>query len=251
MAGCFISFSATAGNGITEITSECSYNVFPPGFAFASGGGTGNINVETQIDCSWTAVTVDLNVGGGCCEADWINFTSDSSGTGSGTVSFSVDHNENVESRQGSINIAGHVCSVTQGANVILPCPLAYIVLQDDISSLELLRSYRDEYLSKTDKGEIFTGLYYITSEKAIEVMNNDPDLISEAKRLFYDNKDAIYDVLAGYEGIIYNTDEIISFMNNYAKESPLLLKAILNIIKKDILKQKREGELFLGFRLE
>ena len=248
MAACFFTSNAKAGNVMTETTSGCSYTISTTAWAFASGGGTGYIDVYTQSECTWTAVASFPSGDNG----DWLTITSGSSGTGNGTVTFSVAPNPDETPREAWITIEGNVCTITQGGNMgPIPCPLAARVLQGDLSSLELLRSYRDEYLSKTRQGEILTILYYITSSQSVEVLDNNPGLIFEARRLFYDNKDAISDVLAGYEGIIFNTDEIISFLNNYAEESPPLLKAILNIIKEDMLEQKREGKLFLGFRLQ
>lgn len=40
-------------------------------------------------------------------------------------------------------------------------------------------------------------------------------------------------------KGIINNTDEIISFLNAYAKEAPLALKVLAKMVKRQMLKNK------------
>ena len=63
--------------------------------------------------------------------------------------------------------------------------------------------------------------------------------------------KGAIADVLAGREGVIYNTDKIVAFLGDYAKKSPPGVKFFANMVKLAILKHKKQNKLFLGFRLE
>ncbi|GAX60611.1 subtilisin-like serine protease [Candidatus Scalindua japonica] len=129
-------------------------------------------------------------------------------------------------------------------------CPCA-IVLQDNPSDLKLLQRYRDESLSKTNIGKLLTKLFYMVSAKAVETLNDNPELIAEARSLIDKNRKDVSDVLDGRDGVIYNTDEIVSFLSNYANDSPPLLKVILNVIKKDMLQKKKRGELFFGFKLE
>ena len=82
----------------------CTYSLSPTSQHFPAAGGTGSVNVSTQSGCSWTAVS---NVA-------WIHITSGSSGTGSGTVSYSVDANESPDPRTGTMTIAGQSFTVTQ-----------------------------------------------------------------------------------------------------------------------------------------
>jgi hypothetical protein len=126
-----------------------------------------------------------------------------------------------------------------------------YNTLFDSPSDLELLRQYRDEILSNTTKGVIYKTLLYNSSEEALEVMLNNPELMSQAKALIKYNTDAVLDVLDGYEGIIYNTDEIVAFLDAYAKKSPQILKILAYIVKWDMLRKQRQGKLFHGFRLK
>ncbi len=84
--------------------SGCQYTLQPPTQNFPIGGGTGNILVQTTSAlCPWTATTND----------SWIDITAGSSGTGGGTVSFSVAANP-ANARTGIIAIAGIQYAITQ-----------------------------------------------------------------------------------------------------------------------------------------
>jgi hypothetical protein len=74
---------------------------------------------------------------------------------------------------------------------------------------------------------------------------------MSQAKVLIEANRDAVRDVLDGYEGRIYNTHEIAAFLDDYAKKAPLILKLLSRWIKWGMIIKQRWGELFVGFRLE
>ena len=127
----------------------------------------------------------------------------------------------------------------------------AYNTLFDSRSDLELLRQYRDEILSKTTKGKMYKTLLYMSSEEALEVLLDNPELILEAKNLIEANKNAVSEVLNGNEGVLYNTDEIISFLDAYADKSPPALKILANMMKSDMLRKQSYGKLFLGFELK
>jgi hypothetical protein len=82
----------------------CSYTISPKNQSFDSSGGTGNISVTTQSGCSWTATS----------NSSWITISSGNSGTGNGTVSYSVSANTSQGSRTGTMTIAGGTCTITQ-----------------------------------------------------------------------------------------------------------------------------------------
>jgi protein-tyrosine phosphatase len=127
----------------------------------------------------------------------------------------------------------------------------AYEILFDNPSDLELLRQYRDEILANTTRGVIYKTLLYKFSKQALEVMLSNPELMLQAKDLIDAKTYAVLDVLDGYEGIIYNTDEIVSFLDTYAQKSPPILKILAYIVKWDMLRKQRREELFFGFRLK
>jgi hypothetical protein len=105
-------FAATAydGTGLESVYSSevskgtCTYSISSPGASFSAAGGTGSVNVTTQSSCPRTASS----------GASWVTITSGGSGTGSGTVQYSVAANTSSSSRTASSTIAGNVFNITQ-----------------------------------------------------------------------------------------------------------------------------------------
>jgi hypothetical protein len=127
----------------------------------------------------------------------------------------------------------------------------AYEFLFDDSSDLDLLREYRDEVLTQTAKGRRYKEKLYRYSEKALAVLNENPALMVQAKALIDANKEAVWDVINGDEGYIYNTQEIATFLDAYAKKAPPGLELLAKMVKRHMLNNKRKGKLFFGFRLK
>jgi C1A family cysteine protease len=82
----------------------CTYSISPTKQSFPAKGGSGTINVTTDTNCSWTAVS----------NASWITINSGSSGTGNGSVEYTVSQNETRKRRTGTITVAGQRFTVTQ-----------------------------------------------------------------------------------------------------------------------------------------
>jgi Viral BACON domain/Putative binding domain, N-terminal len=114
------SFTAAANNGparsttiqigsstatITQPAASCSYTIAPSSQSIAAGGGTGSVTVTADAICAWTATK----------DVPWISITSGASGTGHGTVSFSVSPNTG-PARSATVTIAGKPFSVTQAS---------------------------------------------------------------------------------------------------------------------------------------
>jgi hypothetical protein len=72
--------------------------------SFGAAGGDGSVSFTAASDCIWTVEST----------VSWIRVTSDRTGTGSGTMSYSVAPNESTAPRRGSITITGRVFEVTQ-----------------------------------------------------------------------------------------------------------------------------------------
>ena len=84
---------------------SCSYAVSPASISGnASGTHSSSITVTTSAGCSWTASD----------DANWITIESGTSGSGSGTVQYSVDPNNASTSRLGTITVADKKITVTQ-----------------------------------------------------------------------------------------------------------------------------------------
>jgi len=85
------------------VPSSCNCAISPGSATFTAAGGTGSVTVTTSSTCSWTAAN----------PGSWINITSGTSGTGNGTVGYSVSANTS-GSRTAAMTIAGAVFSITQ-----------------------------------------------------------------------------------------------------------------------------------------
>lgn len=88
----------------TADTQTCSYSINPLGKSFTSRGGTGSVNVVAPNGCTWTATS----------NANWITFTSATSGTGNEIVDYVVRDNLATTPRTATLTIAGQTYTVTQ-----------------------------------------------------------------------------------------------------------------------------------------
>ena len=88
--------SATANNPAPMIS--------PMSQSFPSSGGNGSVSLTFPAGCSWNAVSND----------SWIMITSGASGTGDGTVLYTVGVNSTGSPRSGTMTIAGLTFTVNQ-----------------------------------------------------------------------------------------------------------------------------------------
>jgi hypothetical protein len=84
----------------------CTYSISPMNASFGASGGTGSVSVTTQVGCTWTASS----------SASWMTITSGSSGTGNGTINYSVSASTNPDQQTASSTFAGKLFTVTQSA---------------------------------------------------------------------------------------------------------------------------------------
>ena len=83
-------------------TAACTYSIAPTKANVPAGGGTGTVAVTAAQGCAWTAVS----------NATWIIVTSGGSGSGNGSVGYSVA--STVQRRQGTLTIGGRTFTVKQ-----------------------------------------------------------------------------------------------------------------------------------------
>jgi pseudomonalisin len=112
-AGPYTIYLTAAGGGLNQtvplavtIQSKCSYAINPTSAAPAAAGGNFTAVITTSNGCAWTASTA----------VNWINITSGASGTGNGTLYYSVLANSSTSSRAAAILVAGLSLPVTQSA---------------------------------------------------------------------------------------------------------------------------------------
>ncbi|MBZ5608499.1 MAG: hypothetical protein LAP38_09590 [Acidobacteriia bacterium] len=84
--------------------AACTYALNASGNSFAAAGGSAGVLVTASAGCFWTAASNN----------SWITITSAPSGTGGGTVSYTVAANTSTSQRTGTMTIAGLTFTVTQ-----------------------------------------------------------------------------------------------------------------------------------------
>ena len=87
----------------SNVVPNCNPSISPDFATFPRGGGTGSVSVTVENGCAWQAVS----------NASWITITSSATGTGAGTISYSVAANSSGR-RFGSITIAGQTLTIKQ-----------------------------------------------------------------------------------------------------------------------------------------
>jgi uncharacterized protein (TIGR03437 family) len=88
---------------VTQAAPFCNFSINPPSANFSQAGGTGSFAVTTT--CSWTAVAADPT---------WVTITGSASGTGNGTITYTVSANNSATSRQTSISIGTMTYTISQ-----------------------------------------------------------------------------------------------------------------------------------------
>jgi hypothetical protein len=101
--------TATIAGKVVTVNQEsgCAISLSSPSTTVPVVGGPGSVSVTAGASCAWTAVS----------GATWISVTGGGSGTGPGTVMFSVDANATGTARSGSITIGGQTFTVNQAGS--------------------------------------------------------------------------------------------------------------------------------------
>jgi len=100
--------SFKAGGGL------CSIGLTPTSVSVAAGGGSSTITITTSSACNWSAISND----------GFIVLTSPSSGSGNGSLTFSVVANT-VKNQTATISISGQTITVSQAAAGAAPAGLS------------------------------------------------------------------------------------------------------------------------------
>ncbi len=105
--------SATiAGQPVNVTQSYCTVSYSPTSNSMGAGGGTGSIAVTAPSGCPWTATSDSPS---------WLTITSGSSGTSSGTITYSVAANAG-GARTGHISSPGATLTLNQDSAAPPPC---------------------------------------------------------------------------------------------------------------------------------
>lgn len=93
-------------SGLSTPPAGCTISLQPTSTSLPAAGGTGTVAVTAGTSCPWTASAL----------ASWITLTTPVSGSGNGSVGFSVAANTTTSSRSGTLNIGGQTFTVNQAA---------------------------------------------------------------------------------------------------------------------------------------
>jgi sugar lactone lactonase YvrE len=93
----------TSSSAPFTVVAGCTYQISSTSFVAGPAGKTGSVGVLAPAGCSWTATS----------NASFLTVNSGSSGSGNGTVSYTVAASAG-STRSGSLTIAGQLFSVTQ-----------------------------------------------------------------------------------------------------------------------------------------
>jgi hypothetical protein len=137
--------------------------------------------------------------------------------------------------------------------SVGVPPSLIWFAAYSSMASSEdlaLLRQYRDEVLSNDPRGKVYKDQLYDNSDAALTVLMDNPELLAQARNLINANMGAVVQVLQGHEGTVYDPEEVLAFLQSFEEQSPPQLKALINVVQKEMRHSQRQNETFLGFRL-
>ena len=94
---------------VVQSSIDCSFTVSPLTINVPTAGASNQVGIQVSNNvCPWTAQN----------SASWITGLSPVSGTGNGTVSFTVTANTGAQPRSATLTIAGQAVTVTQAGNV-------------------------------------------------------------------------------------------------------------------------------------
>lgn len=93
---------------LTQLAATCTYAISPGSATPGIAGGSATVTVTTNLTtCGWTATA----------SAPFVTINAGASGTGTGTVGYTVAPNSGVSFRQGTLTIAGQAFTVTQSGS--------------------------------------------------------------------------------------------------------------------------------------
>ncbi len=150
--------SANATVTATFEPSACTSTVSPvyANPSAASSSGTLTVTPSTPL-CTWTAVS----------NAPWITIAAGATGTGAGTVIYTVADNPSYTSRTGTISVAGRTITIIQSA--AQSAPTLTLVAPQEIAVGTASQVVTLTGTNFFDKTEVYVG----TTKKAITLINS------------------------------------------------------------------------------
>lgn len=103
-----------SGSRAYTLIIGCVFDIAPRSQSFTASGGADSVSVTTGNSCGWAAIS----------NAAWITINGAASGSGNGTVNYSVASNSDTSQRTGTMTIAGLTFTVTQSGVAPNPTPI-------------------------------------------------------------------------------------------------------------------------------
>jgi len=95
---------------LTVLGAPCTLSLSSSSAHFGASGGNGSINVAASAnDCTWQSGNPLI----------WVTITSGASGSGNGTLDYTVAANTSTNSRSGNLTIAGQSFAITQAGTLV------------------------------------------------------------------------------------------------------------------------------------
>jgi hypothetical protein len=104
--------------------AACTLDLSPTSASFNKDAATGSFNVIAPDGCQWSAMT----------GVSWITITSGSQGTGNGVVSYAIERNHALTSRNGAIAVVDRTFLITQAADDPNPASCEYSLTPIDFT---------------------------------------------------------------------------------------------------------------------
>jgi hypothetical protein len=89
---------------VTQSGTSCTFTISPTSRSISSAGGSGSVTVTSGSGCAWSASSSD----------SWLKVTSGGTGTGNGTVGYTVSANPGTSTRSATLSIGGKTFTVNQ-----------------------------------------------------------------------------------------------------------------------------------------
>lgn len=89
---------------LTQAGVSCAPSISPASRAHGAGSEPGTVTVTAPSGCTWTAAS----------NATWVAISAGNSGSGNGTVGYTVAANADANARTGTLTIAGQIFTITQ-----------------------------------------------------------------------------------------------------------------------------------------
>lgn len=103
---------ATCGGSPNDPAPACNVSLSPANNEFGANGGSGSLTVNAPAACNWSATS----------DASWITVTAGASGSGPGTVTYSLAANPATDVRNGTLTVGGQTHNVRQAGRAPVTC---------------------------------------------------------------------------------------------------------------------------------